>query len=389
MVAQYVDPDAETARQAAEAVLERFADAVAAGWTRGQLDDSLDELCSERKDHKTVRGLAKVATDRTDYASECPVEPVAFRRQVFLAARARGPLALTRGPLERAVADDVLAEVGADHDLDLATARQALYADLRESHQVLACRVPSAEWLLNRYNVALAQAVLYQAEEVRLVLPDPTGPRMRQLLRWVHFHQLIASSERDESALVVHLDGPQSLFRQSTRYGQQLSRFLPAFLLQDPPWRLEATVQWTKARHRKTFVLEPGDGLVSHYADQGSYRTEAQRHFEEGFDAFDTKWKRGDGEELVPLGPKRVVYPDYTFRRGKRVAHLQWVGFWRRESFLAHLEAVERYGPKGLILAVSTRLAGSREPLDLPDRCLIYKGVLSPKKVVEKLDSLF
>jgi hypothetical protein len=387
--AQYVDPDAPAIQQAADEVLERFAEAVDSGWTRGELDAQLDELCSERRDHKMVRGLAKIASDRTDYASDAEVDPAAFRREVFLAARAAGPLSMERGPLERPIADDVLSAVGAQHGLDVAAARQALYADLKESHQVLACRVPSPQWLLDRYNVALAQAVLYQAEEVRLELPSPTAPRMRQLLRWVRFHQLIASSERADDALVVTLDGPQSLFRQSTRYGTNLARFLPAFLLHEPPWRLEATVRWTKAGHRKTFTITPDDALVSHYADQGAYRTEAQRHFEAGFDALDTKWTRHDGSELIPLGPKRVIYPDYTFRCGKRTAHLQWVGFWRRESLLAHLEAVERYGPPGLILAVSTRLAGSKDPVELPDRCLLYKGVLSPKKLIQKLDSRF
>jgi len=386
--ASYIDPTSDTTRSAAEEVLERFREAVEQGWTRGELDGAIADLSSERRDHKVVRGLAKLASDRTDYASDAPVDPASFRREVFLAARRHGPLSLERGPLERPVADDVLAEVGAAHDLGIEEARRSLYADLKESHQVLACKVPDVDWLLHRYNLALAQAVLYQAEELRLRIHGPTAPRMRQLLRWVSFHQLIASSERDGEDLVITVDGPQSLFRQSTRYGTNLARFLPAFLLQDPPWSLEATVRWTKARHRKTFTIEPDDGLVSHYADQGAYRTEVQRHFEAGFDALDSKWKRSDGEELLPLGPKRVVFPDYVFRRGKRVAYLQWVGFWRRDSFLAHLEAVEQYGPPGLLLAVSTRLAGSKDPLDLPDRCIRYKGVLSPKKLIEKLDSL-
>ncbi len=387
--AQYVDPEAPAIVQAAEDVLERFVEAVCATRTRGELDASLEELCSERRDHKMVRGLAKIASDRTDFASTCALDPIAFRREVFLAARANGPLSMERGPLERTVADDILGAVGAEHGLDLTAARQTLYADLKSSHQVLECRVPSTRWLLDRYNVALAQAVLCQAEQVRLELPKPTAPRMRQLLRWVRFHQLIAASERTDDALIVTLDGPQSLFRQSTRYGLSLARFLPAFLLHEPPWRLEATVRWTKAKHQKTFVIKPSDALVSHYADKGAYRTEAQRHFEAGFDALESDWTRRNDGELLPLGPRRVVYPDYIFRRGKQTAYLQWVGFWRRESFLAHLEAVERYGPPGLILAVSTRLAGSKDPVDLPERCVLFKGVLSPKKVIQKLDSRF
>lgn len=386
VVAQYVDPDKPSTVDAAEGVLERVHAAVEAGESRGELEQAIAEMCSERADHKIVRGLAKIATDRTDFATDPPVDPVAFRREVFLAARATGPLALSRGPLERPVASDVLATVAARHGLDAGAARAALYADLRENQEVLACRVPSARWLIDRYNVALAQAVLYTATEVRIRLAHPEAPRMRQLLRWVRFHQLIATSERDGDDLLVTLDGPQSLFKQSARYGTQLARFLPWLLLQDGEWSLEATVLWTKARHRKTFSLTPAAGLVSHVADTGAYRTEAQQHFEARFRELDTAWTLEDGDAIIPLGPKRVVFPDYVLRKGRRKAYLQWVGFWRKETFASHLADVQRYGPKSLVLAVSKRLAADKDLAELSERCIVYTGALSPRKVVDAIE---
>jgi uncharacterized protein len=236
--------------------------------------------------------------------------------------------------------------------------------------------------------MSTAQAVLIAATEIRVRLTEPDGPRMRQLMRWVRFHQLVARCETDGADLLIPMDGPQSLFRQSTRYGLQLARFLPALLLQDGPWSLEATVLWTKARHRKTFALDANAGLVSHYPDQGAYRTEAQKHFEEGFRALDTDWKLSDGDTLIPLGPKRVVYPDYTLRRGRQTAHLEWVGYWRKERLAEHMADVAKYAPATLLLAVTKRLAADKDPGELPEGCLVYKGALSPKTLVSRLDSL-
>ena len=97
-------------------------------------------------------------------------------------------------------------------------------------------------------------------------------PRLRQLFRYVKFHQLMHLARRDGPWLEITLDGPASLFKQSTRYGMELATFFPAILLQECPWELQATVLWTKAKHRKTLTLTHEDGLVGHYADRGAYQ---------------------------------------------------------------------------------------------------------------------
>jgi predicted nuclease of restriction endonuclease-like RecB superfamily len=386
LVPQLVDPDSERVQQAAAAVFEEVTEAVAHHRTRGHIDEALADLCSERPDHKLVQGLAKICLDRTTFDTEAPVDPVELRAEVFRAARAKGPLALTPGLMGRPVADDVLAEVGARHGLSAEATRRALYADRKDNERALALDLPDPAALVHRYNLGLAQAVLLHAAEVRITLPSPTLPRIRQLLRWARFHQLIVTAERTSDALTLVLDGPTSLFRQSTAYGRNLSRFLPAVALQER-WSLSATILWTKRKHRKTLQLDHGSGLVSHLADTGAYLTREQEHFQQRFVAYDTDWELHDGDELLPLGAKRFVFPDYTLRRGDQRVHLQMVGFWRKETLQAHLDAVARHAPRNLLVAVSKRLAGDKAA-ELPDVVIPFTQILSPRVVVAAADAL-
>ena len=45
---------------------------------------------------------------------------------------------------------------------------QGMYADLEENRLLTGFEPPTTEWLLDRYNVALAQAMLYRASEMTI-----------------------------------------------------------------------------------------------------------------------------------------------------------------------------------------------------------------------------
>ena len=78
------------------------------------------------------------------------------------------------------------------------------------------------------------------------------------------------------------------------------------------------------------------------------------------------------------------MFPDFTLRSGKRVAHLEMVGFWRKQWLEKRLDGLNRYGPDNLIIAVSTRLQGSQEALEsFPGEVVTFAEILSPKKVCE------
>src|SRR5690606_28336445 len=111
-----------------------------------------------------------------------------------------------------------------------------LFADLSEAERLTSADLPAPGELLHRYNLALAQAVLYRAREVEVRLIAPTAKRARQLIRWVKFHRLMHEARQDGDDWVLTLDGPISLLRQTSRYGLQLALFLDALCLVER-WR--------------------------------------------------------------------------------------------------------------------------------------------------------
>ena len=258
----YVDVDKVALLDHAEGFLACVRGAVEDRSPRGLVEEALEGLIGDAKDVKLLRGVAKILLDRCEFEVGGAQDPKALRKLVFERAAARGPLALERGPLGRMIAMDVLTEIAAELRISTADVENGLYADLHRAQQIVSCDAGDASWLLQRYNVALVQSVLLHASEVRIVLEKPTVGRLRQLFRHVKFHQLVHQAERVDGGLALTLDGPSSLFSQSTRYGLKLASFFPALLLQDGPWHMEATILWTKANHRKRLSLKSTDGLV-------------------------------------------------------------------------------------------------------------------------------
>ena len=117
------------------------------------------------------RGLAKVLEDRAEFEVVADIPPETVREKVFLAAaterRCAGRAAGHRTPFRReAVLEAVAQELGLEPERVAA----ALFADLKDENRMLRFDDLDAQRLIDRYNVALAQAVL-----LRSVLVD--GPR--------------------------------------------------------------------------------------------------------------------------------------------------------------------------------------------------------------------
>ena len=133
----------------------------------------------------------------------------------------------------------------------------SLFADLRDENRLLRFEDITAQRLIDRYNVALAQAVLLRSVLVRAEVRNEKPARYRQLFRRLKFHRLlyrVEGSMRD--GYVFHIDGPLSLFSATTKYGLQVAWFLPALLhLRGFPARRRAALG--PEREPRSFHLEP------------------------------------------------------------------------------------------------------------------------------------
>ncbi len=345
--------------EVAERLLELFRGQE--GRTRGELEEDQREAFGDDPGQLVHQGLAKLLEDRCEFEVVSGRPPEQLRAAVFraaachrLAAPADGEAALAAPPFDRAA---VIAEVAGELKLSPEEVEGGLFADLKSEQRLVRFKDLSARHLLERYNVALAQAVLLRATRVHVTIRREPPQRYRQLLRRVKFHRLVCEMEQvGPDAHRLHLDGPLSLFSATQKYGLQLALFLPAVLL-CRDFELKAELRWGPQRKPKTFVLTPGDGLVSHYPDTGMYVPPELRLFVEAFRKRVEDWELVEETEVFPLGGGFWV-PDFRLvhKATGQIVLLEVLGFWRRSSAEEHLQRLRQHVREPFLLAVSDQL---------------------------------
>jgi predicted nuclease of restriction endonuclease-like RecB superfamily len=360
VIPRYLDPANPYWLEMAESLLLIFREALSGGVTRGAIEAEVTALIGEGGGAATFvhRGLAKVLEDRAEFEVVADVPPDSLRTRVFSAAAALRRQLRERGPRQTFRPNVVLEQVAKEVGLSTEQVASALFADLKDENRILAFHDLSARALVDRYNVALAQAVLLRSVWVKVEVRGETPARYRQLFRWIKFRRLLYRVS-GSAALGFHfqIDGPLSLFSATTRYGLQMALFLPA-LLQFRAFRLDAELRWGPRREPKSFHLESDDGLVSHLAPQGQYVPQEITAFLDRFRQGAPDWEVNESAELVTLPGNDLWVPDYRFhhRPTGRDVHVEVLGFWKRSSVERLLKLLPQMGQTRFLLAVSDRL---------------------------------
>jgi predicted nuclease of restriction endonuclease-like RecB superfamily len=350
----YLDTSDPVWREVAERLLLLFSSQE--GRSRGELEAELAETFGSDPSQLVHQGLAKLLEDRCEFEVASGQPPQQVRETVFrLAAEQRRFL---DSAFDR---DAVLHAAGTALTLAAAEVQHALFADLKSEQRLVRFKTTTPERLLERYNVALAQAVLLRATSVHVEIRNEPPARYRQLFRQVKFHRLVCELEAaGEDALRFRLDGPLSLFAATQKYGMQLALFLPA-LLHCRDFSLQAELRWGPQRKPKRFLLDSGDGLVSPTPDTGTYVPAELRMFAELFRKKISEWDLQDetGAYLLGEGTSLSYWvPDFRLVQ-RKTGHsllLEVLGFWRRASAEKHLQQLRKYATEPFLLAVSDQL---------------------------------
>lgn len=399
----YLPRDSSQWLEAAESLLAIFREGV--GQTRGEIEGEIDELFgSGGKATLVHRGLAKVLEDGAEFEVVADVPPDVIRGKVFAAAAAhRRDLGQSHPPLHEGDSlpaggrpqrpafrrDVVLEAVAAELGVEPQTLVDGMFADLRDENRMLSFQDMTAQRLLDRYNVALAQAVLLRSVRVQVEVRNETPARYRQLFRQLKFHRLlyrVGGSMKE--GYTFHIDGPLSLFSATTRYGLQMALFLPA-LLRCKDFRLDAELRWGPRREPRSFHVDSGLGLVPHTADAGTYVPPEIPAFAERFRQVAPAWELSETTEIVELGREGVWVPDYrAVHKATGVdAFVEVVGFWKKATLDRLLDQLPRLGPPRFVMVVSEKLKVDEDALEkLPGPILWFKEIPSAPELAALLD---
>jgi predicted nuclease of restriction endonuclease-like RecB superfamily len=394
IVPYYIDADDPNWLAAAERLLELFRGQE--GRTRGELEEDLADAFGDEGGQLVYRGLAKLLEDRCEFEVVSGQPPEKLREAVFRAAaecRRGGNASLDENTIVRPISFDreaVLGRVAEELGMSAQDIDRGLFADLKGEQRLIRFKDVSAERLLQRYNVALAQAVLLRSARVHVAVRDEPPARYRQLLRLVKFHRLICEIERTgDRCYLLHLDGPLSLFSATQKYGLQLALFLPAVLL-CRDFEVNAELAWGPQRKPKTFLLTPADRLVSYLPDSGTYVPPELGMFVELFRKKVEGWDIAKESEVFPLGDGFWV-PDFrlTHRTTGRAVFLEVLGFWRKSSAELHLQRLRRHATEPFLLAVSDGLHIDEAELEgLPAGVHRFRQMPLPDEVARLADEL-
>ena len=360
------------------------------GRTRGEITEEIDALVGEGLASLVHRGMAKVLEDRAEFEVVSEVPPEELRRRVFTAAaehrQSQRKIGAIRAPFRR---DEVLKKVARDLAIEVDLIVAGLFADLKDENRLLTFADLSAQRLLDRYNVALAQAVLLRSVRMTVEVRDEPPARYRQLFRWLKFNRLLWRVEGTmRDGYTLQIDGPLSLFSSTNKYGLQMAMFLPA-LLHCRNFRLDAELRWGKNRDPRSFHLESAEGLISHHDDQGTYIPPEVAAFAERFRQVAPTWELRAMTDVIELGRDGVWVPDFQIVHAATgtVVYLDILGFWRKSSLERLIDLLTLHGPPRILLALSEKFKVDDEALArLPGPVVKFREIPNASEIAERLE---
>jgi hypothetical protein len=355
-----------------------------------ELEEELGPRLDARRGFRIVRALAKLLEELATWEAPTEADPYTIRTRVFeLAAALPEPPAAEPGLLEAPTRDDVLSRVASETGLE--DVAGLMYADRQGAQLLGAFEEPPPEGLIERYNVAQVQAVLYAAKV--LVVDLGAGADARLVFHYVKKMGLIYRLEPTPFGYRLHLDGPLSIFGGTRKYGLRLAKFLPGLLLTSP-WRLSATVEW-KGRDALLELDSEKSDLKSHYlgpkdAHEGDDVREA---FVRAWDrARDTAgWRLEAGSGVLPFPElKTALVPDFTLKNATgETAHLEVLGFWSERNLIERAALLREAKGRGhrVLVAASEKLGASQEALSeaVEGGVIPFKERLAVKDVLAAL----
>ena len=383
----FLDPASPRYLRIAEALIALAESHV--GATLGEFREAVRDFVGGATDHRVQRGLAHLLEERLRREPPLETTPGDLRRALYSLVAERGPIVEEPeavGGLTREVA---YAEVGAAHHLAGEEVARWLFADHPDGQRIVDLdRVDlGPEWLLARYNLALAQGLLYRAHDLTVTLFPCPRPGFQRVFYGLKRHRLLYSCEGNpDLGWDLQVNGIGSVHGR-THYGLRMAAFLPYVLLH-PRWQLRADTRWDGARH--TLRLSDESGLVSPLRPSPAFDSILEREFAERFAALQSDWSLVREMGLVLLGANSVMIPDFraVYRPDPRVtAYFEIVGYTGEGYLERKIAKVARAGRRDLILAVGRHL--NLDPAvaaQLPGRIFYYRHEVRPRPLLRFLE---
>jgi predicted nuclease of restriction endonuclease-like RecB superfamily len=367
----------------AQILIEIFED-FAGCKTRGELERELEEYVGTGTDYRILRGFIKLLIDRSEFETASVAEPSEIRQKVFLEAGKFQPV------LPDSKQKSEVLKIAADEfQTDAETIISNLYADLSAQQKLISFETIGPSDLLDRYNLAQAQALLYKCVEMKILVAPSDAANYRSIFGWIkHFgliHTIVGNSV---NGYEITLTGAASLFNRSQKYGIRMAVFLPALLL-CADWKMSAEIAQKAGVNLFYELSSQQTELNSCYFYEPEYKNSDIEKLKKNWEKSAVDWELRENREVVDLGRTAFV-PDFVLVAGNGAKiYLDVLGFWTPKSLKKRLEEFQAANFQNFIFAASQELRGSREePLWTSENVVFYKTKIEPKLLIETAQNL-
>jgi predicted nuclease of restriction endonuclease-like RecB superfamily len=355
------------------------------GLPRGALLEAWSQVALAPAENRLARALFKLALDTCEFEEAAELCPVEIRREIFTRA------AIVRGAGRDFDRNAVLGEIAQGRGVEVDALEDALYSDLPTAHVLRRADLPSPDGLLAQHELASHQAVLLRALNVHARVFSAHAVGYRALFRNLKFHRLLYTiTKLDRGAgYALDIDGPFSLFEQTTKYGLNLALALPAIMACDT-WEVRAELRWGKDRRPLRCHLRGGrESVAVDFAtnlpdEVGALLADLRQQTSE--------WQVSPSDAILDLPGIGVCVPDLEFvhrENGQRV-FLEVLGFWNRAAVWKRVEMAEDGLPFPIVFAVGRHLRVSEEVLstDTAAALYVYARTMNARAVLKRVEAV-
>ena len=374
--------DAANYLRDAEVLIEIFDDF--RNKTRGELIAELEQYVGAGTDYRILRGLIKLLSDRCEFAVASVAEPFEIRRKLFVEAGKAHPV-FPESEQRKTILETIAAEF--ETDADQVTA--SLFADLSERQKLISFERLAPLELLDRYNLAQAQALLYKCVEMRISVAPSDAENYRLIFGWIKYFGLIHTIRGDAAnGYEISLTGAASLFHRSQKYGVRMAVFLPALLV-CRDWKMSAEVAQKKGANVFYELSCEQTELKSYYLDDPGYKNFDIEILKNDWEKSAAIWRLQKNREVIDLG-KTAFIPDFVLiSPDEEHVYLDILGFWTPKSLKKRVEEFRALNFRKYIFVACQELRGTREePLWESEHVVFYKTKIKPLSIEEAAKKL-
>ncbi len=351
---------------------------------RGEIEGELDDFVGTGTNYRILRGFIKLLNDRCEFETSSVAEPFEIRQKIFLEAGKFQPVFLHSDKRK-----EILQTVADEFETDPETLFKQIFADLSDNQRLIEFETISPKDLLERYNLAQAQALLYKCVEMKIRAAPSDNANYRAIFGWIkHFGLIHSVIGNAVNGYEISLTGAASLFHRSQKYGIQMSVFLPALLL-CKDWKFRAEIVQKKGKNVFYELSSKQEELTSCYFDEPEYKNSDIEKLKKSFEKTDSTWRLRENKEVLDLGKTAFISDFVLISPENKKVFLDILGFWTPKSLEKRLEEFAAANFKNFILAAGKDLRGTREePLWESENVLFYKTSINSFELEELAKSL-